>query len=50
MVYNLGDHTKAGKNENVHLGMPKKSEEVLVKNGIPPSRRIKEGGVEVAVS
>jgi len=49
MVYNLGDHSKAGKNENVHLWMTKKSEEVLVKNGISTPRRIKEGGVEVPV-
>lgn len=47
--YNMGDHAESGEDKNVDFGVSKESEEVLVKDGVSPSGRVKEGGVKVSV-
>lgn len=43
--YNMGDYAKSWENKNVNLGVTKESEEVLVKDWVSSSCRVKEGGV-----
>lgn len=45
----MGDHAESGEDKNVDFGVPKESEEVLVKDGVSSSGRVKEGGVKVSV-
>lgn len=47
--HNVGNHAEAGEDENVDFGVPKESEEVLVKDGVSSTGRVKEGGVEVSI-
>ena len=46
---NMGDGTKAGEDEDIDFRMAEESEEMLIKNGVPPAPGVKEGGVEVPV-
>ena len=45
----VGDHSKAGQDEDVHLWVSEESEEVLVKNGVSSPCRVKESCVQVTV-
>jgi hypothetical protein len=38
----MRDNTKAWKNKNIDFRMTKKSEQMLVKNGVTTTRRIKK--------
>jgi hypothetical protein len=38
----MGNNTKPGENENIDLGMTKKSKKMLVKHRITPARRVKK--------
>lgn len=47
--YDMGDNAKSGENKNIHFGVTKESEEVLIEDGVPSAGGVKKGGVEVAV-
>lgn len=49
MVHDLGHHPEAREDENVHFRVAKKSEEVLVEDGISPAGGIEERRVKVAI-
>lgn len=42
---NVGDYTEAWENKNVDFGVPEEPEQVLVKDGVSPAGRVKEGSV-----
>jgi len=46
---NVRNYTKSWENQDVHLWVAKKSKEMLVKNRVSTTCRIKKGGVEVTV-
>lgn len=39
---NMGDCSECGNDKNIDLGMTEKSKEVLVEDGVTPSRRVVE--------
>jgi len=41
--------SESRKNQNINFRVPKKSEQVLIKNGVSPSSRVKERSVEVTI-
>lgn len=43
--HNVGNHAEPREDENIYFGVSKESEEVLVKDGVSPSCRVKEGGI-----
>lgn len=47
--YDVGNHAEAWENQNIDFGVAEESEQVLIKNGVTSSSRVKEGGVKVSV-
>lgn len=45
----MRDYTKSRKNQNINFRVAKESEQMLIKDGVSTSGRVKEGCVEVAV-
>jgi len=41
----VGDHAETWENKDIDFGVPEESEQVLVKDGVSPTGRVKEGGV-----
>lgn len=41
----MGDNTEAWQDKDIYFGVPKESEEVLVKDGVSSASRVEEGGV-----
>ena len=47
--YDVGDHAKSGKDKDVDFRVTEESEEVLIKDRVPPSCRVEKGSIEVTV-
>merc|ERR1719327_828783 len=43
------NYTKCWKDQNVYLGVTKKSKKMLVQNRIPPSSRVKKRGIKISI-
>jgi len=41
----VGNHTEAWENKDINFRVPEESEQVLVKDRVSPTGRVKEGGV-----
>jgi hypothetical protein len=42
-------NTKSWKNKNIDLRMTKESEEMLIKDWIAPTSRVKEGSIKITI-
>lgn len=45
----MGDYTKAREDKDIDFRVTKESEQMLVKDRVPPSSRVKEGCIKVSV-
>jgi hypothetical protein len=45
----MGNYSESRENQNVNLRMSKESEQMLVKDRISPTRRVKERSIEVTI-